>query len=243
MFHKTAHDELNIDPEALLPALLNGTLAPDEARAVEAALASDPAAEADAAAWRALRSAVAGQPVSAPPPAMLSRVIEQVRVHEQARVPERAAAIQSARAWRWSWAWAWTGGALVALAVIALLWTAVRPGTVLEWSAAGPVQAFRVYRAAAGTAEFSLVDEVLAQSGVTAYTFVDGRVWPGAYVYRVEAVVGEAAVSLAATETVADVGLAVLWERLAIVVIGVCMAYVAAVLLAHGPPRRAMTAV
>lgn len=233
MFPKTPNDEL----KTWLLDHLNSTLSPDEAREVEAALASDPVAEADAAAWRALRTAVTGQPVAAPPPAMLSRLIEQVRV------TERATPIQSTQAWRWSWAWAWAGGALVALAVIALLWAAVQPGTVLAWSAQGPVQAFRVYRAAAGTAEFSLVDEVPAEAGVTAYTFVDSRIWPGAYVYRVEAVGREAAVSLATTETAADVGLAVLWEWLAIVVIGVCMAYVAAVLLASGGPRRAMGAV
>ena len=94
--------------------------------------------------------------------------------------------------------------------VLVTLWATLQPGMVLEWSAeGGPLTAFRVYRAPLGTADFGLLGEVPAEPEVQAYSYLDGRSWPGqAYVYLVEAVGAEGQV--AASQTIVVDGLQVL---------------------------------
>lgn len=226
--------------KSLLPRPVGGTSGRVAEDAMETASDGDSRAAADLAAWRAVRAAVADQPLVAPPANVLPRVMERIRATEPVTAigatPRSLPRIRSR-------AWAWAGSAAVALATMALLWSAVRPGTVLAWSATGPVQAFRVYRAAAGTAEFELVDEVPVRAEATEFAIVDSRVWPGAYVYRVEAVGGASPVTLATTETVTEVGAEVLWARLAIVVMGLCLAYVTATMLGTAPRGRGWAAV
>lgn len=164
------------DPRELLPWYVSGTLSPRERRVVERWMAQEPGAEEELIAWRQLRAAVHDQPRREPAATVRQRVMAQVASRTRSGpAPQRGI-------------WAW--GAALSLVVLVLLWAVVRPGIVLRWEVnAGPMTAFRVYRAPVGSADFELVREVAAQPGERAYTYVDAGLLPlRTYVYQVEAV-------------------------------------------------------
>jgi hypothetical protein len=180
-------------PEAcrdLLPWYLNNRLTPPEQEAVEAWLRAEPGAKAELAAWGEIQEVLASQPRMTPSPRVWQGITAQV-----SQAPARRQAAPLARL-------AW--GLAVALAVLAVLWTVLQPGIVLQWSAAGgPSAAFRVYRAPVGSGDvelqgnslavaeqlhFGLVGEVPAEARAADYRYVDARPWLArAYVYRIEA--------------------------------------------------------
>lgn len=161
----------------LLPWYVNGTLSRDERAAVERWLRQSPQAAADLASWRRLSAAVSGQ--------KLGRPSSSVRRRVMARTARTQGAARTRRL-RHAWVW----GAALALAILVVLWSAIQPGIVLQWSVNdGPLTAFRVYRAPAGSADFDLLQELPAQPDAQRYTYVDARLWPTqTYVYRVEGV-------------------------------------------------------
>ena len=181
---------------ALLPWYLNDTLTPAEWSAVETWLGQDPDAPDELAAWRQMHRTVTRQSAQSPSPAVWQRVMAQV----QDRPARQRGPVLPRLAW----------GMALAVAVLVTLWATLQPGMVLEWSAeGGQLTAFRVYRAPLGTADFGLLGEVPAEPEVQAYSYLDGRSWPGqAYVYLVEAVGAEGQV--AAIQTIVVDGLQVL---------------------------------
>ncbi len=162
------------NPQLLLPWYLNDTLSADERRAVEDWLLDDPQAQVQLDAWWQVRFAAEAQPQQAPSPAVKQRLLARVRAATKARH------FVSRRHLAWAW------GAAMALAVLVLLVATIQPGIGLQWSLLtedAAVVAFRVYRAPAGAqlgkANFGLLVEVPARSGMRSYTYVDTRLVPG----------------------------------------------------------------
>jgi len=220
MFEKESSSER----QELMPWYVNGTLSQAEKRAVEDWLRQNPQARAELAAWRQLRAAVMSQPQEMPSAAARARVMARVRAQDIHR--------QAAPAPWWAWAWS----VAIAAAVLILLWTAVRPGVILEWSVSGgPVTAFRIYRAPQGSADFYLLRQVPARPDVQRYAFVDGFLLPGrSYVYRVEGV-GQTGQMVESIITASDT-LLILPYQLAVLVTGLVSGYIALVLARQWRP-------
>lgn len=134
--------------------------------------------------WQTLRSAVRDQAQHNPSPAVYERILADVKAQPAAHArPERSRVAIPALAL-----------GLIAVAVF-LLWQALPPGLVLQWSVDGATPAqFQIYRALArGTSapdesDFVLLSELEAQPGEAAYEYVDVRLLPGqSYAYRLEA--------------------------------------------------------
>ena len=134
--------------------------------------------------WQELRIILRRQPQRAPSPAVYERILADIG-------PQREAKTQSARSWPAIPALAI---GLLALAIV-LLWQALPPGLVLQWSVDGltPSQ-FQIYRApttgvsAPAESDFVLLSELEARPGEADYEYVDVRLLPGqAYAYRLEA--------------------------------------------------------
>ena len=161
----------------LLPWYLNGTLPEEDREAVEAYLRHNPEEVQALDGLRMVRDAVRARPSARPSPDVPQAVLKRVR---SPGMPETAA---RRTGWR-----AWVVGGALSLATLLLLWSLVRPGIVLRWKVVdGSLQAFRVYRAASGVDDFSLVEELPAQAEVDEYTFIDTRLLPGQeFTYMVE---------------------------------------------------------
>ncbi len=162
----------------LLPWYVNGTLAASERQAVEAWLRGSPEARAELAAVQQVCEAARRQPRHVPSPGVQTMVM--ARVHEQAA---RRSTLPAP--WlRWAW------GAAMAAATLLVLWLTIQPGVALQWTVNdGPLTAFRVYRAPAGSAEFALLRELPARPEAQQYTYVDTLLAPWqTYVYRVEGI-------------------------------------------------------
>jgi hypothetical protein len=128
--------------------------------------------------WDKLRAAVAEQPEVEPSPDLRRRVLAQIRVRE-------ADDLAPPPSW-WTWAW----GVAVALLTMAILWFALKPGIVLEWTAqTTEISAtFVLSRAPAGTRDFQRLHTFASREANQRYRYVDVAVWPGrTYVYRVAA--------------------------------------------------------
>jgi hypothetical protein len=134
--------------------------------------------------WQLLERAVREQPQHRPSPAVYERILANVKLQPVAQKPSvRSRAFMPALAI-----------GLVVLAIV-LLWQALPPGLVLEWSVDGATPSqFQIYRAMASSAtapdesEFVLLSELEASPGEAAYEYVDVRLLPGqTYAYRLEA--------------------------------------------------------
>jgi len=161
--------------QTLLPFYLNDTLSVTEKQAVEEWLRREPEQQANLATLRRVYSAASGRPQTAPSPAVRQRLIAQMRTTRQLRsVP------------RWL---PWAGGFALAVTLLIALWLIVQPGISLQWTADGPVTAFRVYRAPVGSDNFELMYATPAQPNAQEYTYIDTLIWPSqTYVYRVEGI-------------------------------------------------------
>lgn len=208
----------------LLPWYVNGTLGVKERQAVERWLREDPQAAAELADWQRLQAALAGQPLRAPSPALRRQVL--TRAHGA-----------PARPFLPGWAW----GVALAVVALALLWFAVRPGVVLQWSVNdGPLSAFRVYRAPVGSGDFVLLDELPARPDARQYTYVDARLLPWQdYVYRVEGV-GQAGALSSPAITVR--GLEALPAQAAVLLASLFVGCAAALLIPRWRPAWRLTA-
>jgi hypothetical protein len=174
---------------SLLPEYANNTLSPVKRQLVAWWLKRDAAARAELHALQHLREAMQAQPIAFPSPEVFRSL--QTRIHTLAKNPPAAA-----RSERGFWR-AWAGGMGLIFLSLILLWNALPPGIVLQWSAEGgqPV-AFRIYRATASDqpGDFELVREMSARKDSATpdshtYTFRDFLLLPGQeYVYRVEVI-------------------------------------------------------
>ncbi|HEX7975648.1 MAG TPA: hypothetical protein VF498_14655 [Anaerolineales bacterium] len=215
MAQKLSPQELN----ELLPWYLNGTLPDEERRQVEDWLDRDPSRAAGLAGWRLIQRGVAEQPAGRPSQAVYARVMQRIqasshpmRVAGQGRRPQRSAG-------------SFLASAVLAFFVLVLLWLAVRPGVMVQWSVAeGNPAAFRVYRALQGSNQFVLMSEIPAKAGVSNYSYVDPLLLPGMpYVYRVEGVLSPQG-ELAFSESIVSSPLAALPGQLAILFISLVIA-------------------
>jgi hypothetical protein len=162
----------------LLPWYVNRSLSALECEAVEAGISRDDRARAEVDAWKQIQTAVTSQPQRMPS--------SQVRQRLMAIIREPTASFT--RVTRPSWSL--FAGALLTLSVLILLWLAVRPGVVLQWSLERDrMTSYRIYRASHGSSQFELVTEIPAQANRLRYSFVDALLMPGRnYIYRVEGI-------------------------------------------------------
>jgi len=174
--------------EQLLPWYVNGTLGARERRRIERYLQAEgpasAAARAQLEAWQAIQAAVQAEEPGAAPSARLRGCVLGA-VHARA-VQRPAASRLRAGVRRLTLA----AGALAALLALVVLWSALQPGVVLQWSVtAGTPTAFQVYRAPLGARELRPVAKVAARPEAREYIFRDARlVALGRYVYRVEGI-------------------------------------------------------
>ena len=215
---------LSKQEEDLLPWYVNHSLTPFERWRVRRWLRGTPDATREVEDWRRLQAAVRSQPQAAPPQAVWRGV--------QARTRRRGQESDRVRNWPRR---AWALGSVLALLVIALLWGIIQPGIVLQWSTSdAPLTGFRVYRARAGSDDYTLLYETAADAEMRRYTYVDVRPLPGqAYVYRVEGVGEGAAVSRSITAN----GLQALPSQAAILLVGIIVGYTAVILTQQLPIR------
>ncbi len=171
-----------------------------------------------------LRDALQRQPQVQPPARVLARLRAEVRA-----VPQ-----QRPMPWWWQAAW----GLLLTAAVSLLLWGVWLPGATLQWQAPGEAwTSFRIYRAPAGTNDFSLVAELpVAQTG-DVYRYQDALPWPGvSYTYRVEGVTAEGRTAL--SQTVTHEGRESLVQAGSILLFGLGLGLLGVAFLPRGIPAR-----
>lgn len=132
----------------------------------------------------ALRSTIRQQKMLQPDADRLAKIQEQIR-----RRPAVASARKEAKPRLLTRRAFVLVELLLILLAIGLIWQAVPPGNLLQWTNTAPAETFRVYRApASGRAgEFVLIREVTADEQRPSYAFLDVQLAPGQdYVYRVE---------------------------------------------------------
>jgi hypothetical protein len=117
---------------------------------------------------------------------------------------------------------------LTLLLAATLIWQALPPGIVLQWSVEGSTpETFRVYRAevdAGIESRFELLDELPATAQAQKYTFIDFRLLPGQeYLYRVEGL--NSAGQPAASQTITGQGVDALPGQLAILLVFIFTGY------------------
>ena len=224
--------------EHLLPWYVNGTLGARERRRVERYLRAEgpagAAARAHLEAWQAIHAAVRTEEAGAAPAARLRGCVLQA-VHGRA-VQRPAASRLRAGARRLTLA----AGALAALLALVVLWSALQPGVVLQWSVtAGTPTAFQVYRAPLGARELRPVAKVAARPEAREYIFRDARLLPlGRYVYRVEGIAPDGSAIPSPTITVN--ALEALPAQAAVLLASLLAGWGAAVALARAAHPRAL---
>jgi hypothetical protein len=218
-----------------LPAYINGALNPTQKRIVAFWLKRDEQARITAENLQTLQTAVRRQPRRGPSPAVLGKI--QAQIHSQqtasSRTTPQRAALQRASLHKPA-----LGFPILLLSIVTLIlaatimWQALPPGIVLQWSVEGQAPAtYRVYRAAAGSEQiiadnqFKLLDEVSAAGRDRQYTFTDIRLLPGQnYVYRVEGLT--AAGQPAASQTITGRAIDALPGQLAMLLVFIFCGYV-----------------
>ena len=170
------------------------------------------------------REAVQSQPQARPPARVLARLRAEVRsVPQQRPLP-----------WWWQAAW----GLLLTAAVSLLLWGVWFPGATLQWQAPGEAwTAFRIYRAPAGTEDFSLLAELPVEQRGEVYRYRDASPWPGvSYTYRVEGVTAQGYTVL--SQTVTHEGRESLIQAGSILLFGLGLGLLGIAFLPRGIPAR-----
>jgi hypothetical protein len=158
---------------SLLPWYFNHTLSESERSVVETWLQSDPDAKARYQGIRQSAQIITTQEEQAPPAQVRTRLLAQIR-----KQPVRTK--YSSHPWIW--------GVPMMLLIFILLWLMVQPGTQLQWTVSGNTPAdFRIYRAPAGSGQFTLIEEMPAAPAQQTYQYADYLVVPGQnYQYRIE---------------------------------------------------------
>ena len=221
--------KINQQLQNQLPAYVNGTLGPAQRKIIALWLKRDVQARKTADKLRTLQTAVQRQPRRSPSPAVLGKI--------QAQIQQKAAQTTTANP-RPAIQIPALGFPVLLLSIVTLLlaatvmWQALPPGIVLQWSVEGQApETFRVYRAPADSdltlaaTQFELIDEVPAANRVQEYTFTDVRLLPGQnYVYRVEGLT--AAGQSAASQIITGRSIDALPGQLALLLVIVFCGYV-----------------
>ena len=202
----------------LLTAYANRSLNPLASYLVVIWLKLSPSARHRVSSIRRLSEAINSQLQYQPNPIILQRIRAQIKLQPAPTIP--ATSVRSI----------WILQAVLAILAFVLIWRALPPGIILEWSVQnGEPSKFMVYRAATSGAvsdpQFVLLDEIPADTGNRPYMFTDIRLLPGqTYLYRVEAVDRNGL--LADTQSTVGSGLDVLPSQLALLFSGSVVAYV-----------------
>ncbi len=156
-----------------LPAYANGTLAPVKKYFVQIWAKKDEAVQLDLSNLQKLQVALQTQVQQTPSSSVLSNLQTQLS-------PKPVPASWS------SWGW----GMVLAAIALAIFWSTLPPGILLQWSVTNDqFETYRLYRAPEGSDEFALLEEIPAQPHQPDYTYLDSLLVPGeTYVYRVEGV-------------------------------------------------------
>ena len=159
--------------QSLLPWYINHTLYESEKNVIEAWLQRDSDAKMLHQEIQQFAQIISGQETKSPPTRVRTNLL--IRVREQ---PSQS--IAGTHPWVW--------GIPLMLLIFLLLWLVVQPVTQLRWSTSGNLTAtFRIYRAPAGSGNFSLIKELPASPTQQTYQFADLFVVPGQdYQYIIE---------------------------------------------------------
>lgn len=168
------------------PWYVNHSLSSQEQDEVKNTINQDAQARSEIEAWQQIRSAMISLPQQVPSPLVRQRVM--TLIHSPISGKKQAS----------QWGWSFLAGALLTFSMLILLWLALRPGVVLQWSLERDgMTSYRIYRASLGSSQFELIKEIPARADRQQYSFVDAFVLPGRnYVYRVEGVRSDGVTSL-----------------------------------------------
>ncbi len=208
------------DPDGALKDLLaeyvNGRLAPDKRRQVDAWLETSPQAREELQSWQRIYSAMQDRPLHTPSRAVWLTIERQVMQPEKSTQRGTAGLLE---------------GFVLAAITLLLLWWALRPGVLLEWTVSGDsLAAYRIYRSPGDGHEFVLLGEVAGKPGEVQYRFLDALFLPGQqYIYQVEGVTSTG-VSIV-SQRVASQPMAALPGQLAILISSLVLGVLAAVLV------------
>jgi hypothetical protein len=164
---------------SLLPGYLNHSLAEHERKQVAFAIQQDDTARAELQALEHLQGVLKAQAQSSPQPLVRQQLMSRIRTVQT---------VSETRGWR-NWGWGSIAFAAITLSIFLLLWLLVQPGVSLEWSAAGQMEIFRIYRLQVNRPAYELVGEVTGHSGISQYQYTDAWLWPGQhFTYLVEGI-------------------------------------------------------
>jgi hypothetical protein len=162
----------------LIPWYINDSLSPSEQGVVKSGISGDDGARTDFEAWKQIHLAVISQDQQVPSVLVHQRIMANLHESPLARG-------------KYTWSgWNLLAGTLLTLSVLILLWLAVQPGVVLQWSLNGDgVTSYRIYRAMQGSSQYEMLKEIPARVNQWEYDFVDTLLVPGKnYKYRVEGI-------------------------------------------------------
>lgn len=157
----------------LLPWYINGTLSQNDRDSVEFWVQEDPKAQAYLQTTQRISQAAIEQEDHIPSSNVRFRLLSQISEHPLTTKNNP-----------FSWFWS----VPVMILIFSLLWIIAQPGTQLKWSTNGNGPgSFRVYRAAEGSGEFVLIEELPATTSQQTYHYADVLVVPGqTYKYLIE---------------------------------------------------------
>lgn len=161
-----------------IPWYVNKSLPAKESIEIEKEVNRDTHARDQKTAWEQIQTALINQPIKNPPPIVEQRVFASI--HESSiKVTQK----------RYG-GWEFLSGILLTVSILIILWLAIQPGVVLQWSSKPDgVIAYRIYRTTKINNQFELIKEIPFRSGNQQYNFVDCLLYPGQkYLYKVEEV-------------------------------------------------------
>jgi hypothetical protein len=141
----------------LIPWYLNGTLNGDERKAVENYIHTDPRGKQLFEEWTRVRDYMIDQGMLSTSLILESELVSKIK---------RQGATQISMVHPYALG--------LALAILIILWTILRPGVVLNWKVSGgEVTSFRIYRSIEGSNEFRLLDDIPVHNGEANFRYVD----------------------------------------------------------------------
>jgi hypothetical protein len=198
----------------LLPWYINGTLTAQERQAVESLLKADATFKAEWESLSRLKAVLAERPSPMPSPIPRQRILARIRQVDSTRPDPGRRILLALNV---------TAIVSFSVAILLLLWLAIKPGIVLQWSVANAgISAFRVYRAPTGGARYDFLGEVSARGDFSQYTYVDAFLLPGqSFDYIVEGVGATGQIAL--SESVAGNALEALPGQVTLVIVSLVL--------------------
>lgn len=196
-------------PKTNLPWHLAGSLSPEEEQSLRTWLDDNPDGVDELKRYERLKLHVASQAANRPAPEVHQQLINRIHAErETSKILQRL-----------SWVW----GVGMALAVFLIFWGWLQPGVVMGWTVQpGDWDTFRIYRAAAASGEYALLDEIPAEPGFINYRYIDLGTLPGMhYHYQIEGIQQDGRVTLSQPVQGNSIETLPMW--LAMLLISVCL--------------------